>query len=137
MAIINGRVVDPETNLDAIRNIGLLGDKIAAVTKREIEGRQVIDAVGKIVVPGFIDFHAHGQTILSGRVQALDGVTTALELEAGMLPISEYYKKAASEGRPINYGASVNWGYARIAEKTGHEPAAGIDYFFSHFDDLS
>ena len=137
VAIINGRVIDPETNLDAIRNVGLLGDKIAAVTKREIEGRQVIDAVGKIVAPGFIDFHAHGQTILSGRVQALDGVTTALELEAGMLPISEYYKKAALEGRPINYGASVNWAYARIAEKTGHEPAAGIDYFFSHFDDLS
>lgn len=30
VAIINGRIIDPETNLDAIRNIGLLGDKIIA-----------------------------------------------------------------------------------------------------------
>lgn len=63
LAIINGRVIDPEANLDTIRNIGLLGNKIAAVTKREIESRQIIDAVGKIVAPGFIDFHAHGQTV--------------------------------------------------------------------------
>ena len=137
VVILNGRVIDPETNLDAIRNVGLRGDKIAVVTRKDINGRQIIDAAGKIVAPGFIDFHAHGQTILSGRVQALDGVTTALELEAGMLPIAEYYDNAASEGRPINYGASVNWAHARIAEKTGDEPTSDIDFFFSHLGDLS
>jgi len=137
VVILNGRVIDPETNLDAFRNIGLRGDKIVTVTNKELNGRQVIDATGKVVAPGFIDFHAHGQSILSGRIQALDGVTTALELEAGMLPIAEYYKNAALEGRPINYGASVNWAHARIAEKTGDEPTSDIDYFFSHLGNLS
>lgn len=114
-AIINGRVIDPETKLDAIRNIGINDGKISVITTENIKAQTIIDAQNLVVSPGFIDLHAHGQSILSGRVQALDGVTTALELEAGALPISDYYEKRSKEGRPINYGASVNWASARIA----------------------
>ena len=137
VVILNGRVIDPETGLDAIRNVGVLDEKITIVTEQTIKGAKTIDATGKVVAPGFIDFHAHGQRILAGRVQALDGVTTALELEAGMLPLAEYYENAAAEGRPIHYGASVNWAHARIAEKTGDEPTSDFDYFFSHFGNRS
>jgi N-acyl-D-glutamate deacylase len=44
-----------------------------------------VDVKGLVVAPGFIDWHAHGQNTLADRVQAFDGVTTAPELEAGML----------------------------------------------------
>ncbi|KCZ53383.1 hypothetical protein HY29_03945 [Hyphomonas beringensis] len=129
IVILNGRVVDPESGLDAIRNVGITGDQISVVTDESIQGSYTVDARGKVVAPGFIDYHAHGQSILSGRTQAFDGVTTALELEAGMLPISDYYDRLAKEGRPINYGASVSWASARIAEKTGAKPVADFSFF--------
>ena len=137
VVILNGRVIDPETALDAIRNVGLLGDRIAVVTTESIQGRSTIDATGLVVAPGFIDMHAHGQQILPARVQALDGVTTALDLEAGTLPVAKFYANAARDGRPINYGVSAGWGHARIAELTGNEPAAEPGFFTSHFGDWS
>ncbi|WP_417317771.1 amidohydrolase family protein [Emcibacter sp.] len=115
MAIVGGRVVDPASGLDAVRNIAVKGDRIVLVTKETITARKVINAEGRVVSPGFIDLHAHGQNILASRVQALDGVTTALELEVGVLPVGAFYDMVAREGRPINYGASVNWAAARMA----------------------
>ena len=122
LVILDGRVIDPETGLDAVRNVGLRGDEIARITTDPLEGEQVIHASGLVVAPGFIDLHAHGQTLLAGRVQALDGVTTALELEAGVYPVAEYYADAAEEGRAIHYGASVDWMRARNVELLGYEP---------------
>lgn len=133
IAIIGGRVIDPETGLDAVRNVGIKDGRITAVTASKITGDRIINAAGLVVSPGFIDMHAHGQTIPAARMQALDGVTTGLELEAGMLPISDYYDEAASEGRPINYGASVNWVNARIATFMNEEPKHDLDWFFSNF----
>lgn len=137
IAILGGRVIDPETGLDSVRNVGIRGGEIVAVTKEPLEGSaSTIDATGMVVSPGFIDMHAHGQTILAGRVQALDGVTTALELEAGVLPVAGYYERLAKEGRPINYGAAVSWGNARIAEFLDMEPGGDVNFFLEHFDDL-
>lgn len=133
IVIAGGRVVDPESGLDAVRNVGISGDKILAVSEASLEGTRVIDATGLLVSPGFIDMHAHGQDILSGRVQALDGVTTALELEAGTLPIGDFYDKSGKEGRPINYGASVSWASARIATYLDKEPKAELAWFFEAF----
>ncbi len=127
LVILNGRVIDPETGLDAIRNVGVRGDTIVKITKREISGERVVDAEGLVVAPGFIDLHAHGQTIPAARAQALDGVTTALEMESGEYPIASFYDAAADEGRPIHYGASVNWSRARSAETAGKEPASYAD----------
>ena len=47
-------------------------------------------------------------------MQAFDGVTTALELEGGNLPITEAYAVAQNEGRPLNYGYSASWAAARM-----------------------
>lgn len=81
--IINGRVIDPETDLDAIRNVAIDEGRITAISKRPLKGDRVIDARGMFVSPGFIDLHAHGQDETSNQFQAADGVTTALELEFG------------------------------------------------------
>ncbi|WP_417449408.1 amidohydrolase family protein [Kordiimonas sp.] len=133
IVITNGRVVDPETGLDAVRSLGITDGKIMVVSESALDGARTIDATGRVVSPGFIDMHAHGQDILSARMQALDGVTTGLELEAGMMPISNYYDRAAEEGRPINYGASVNWAHARIATFLDIEPEDDVEWFFEAF----
>jgi len=62
LVILRGRVVDPESRLDAIRNIGVRGGKIVEISSGLLTGRQEIDAAGLIVAPGFIDLHSHGQT---------------------------------------------------------------------------
>ena len=89
----------------------------------------MLDARGLVVAPGFIDLHAHGQDLPAARMQAFDGVTTALELEGGTLPVSAAYDRVGREGRPINYGFSASWLFARIAEKEGMEPTGAITFF--------
>lgn len=135
IVIQGGRVLDPETSLDAKKNIGIENGRISVITDNPIKGKKVLDANGLIVSPGFIDMHAHGQTIPAARMQAMDGVTTGLELEAGVLPIAAYYNDLEKEGRPINYGASVNWASARIAAHMNVKPRHEIDWFFSNFKD--
>jgi hypothetical protein len=107
LVIAGGRVIDPETNLDAVRNVGIKGEKIAAVTEKAIQGKETIDASGHVVCPGFIDMHNHNAAVPFGEKLALrDGVTTPLELEAGVYPVDGWY--AGLEGKcRTNYGASV------------------------------
>ena len=82
--IANGRVIDPESGLDAVRNVGIRGGVIRAVTTDKLEGHDVIDASGLVVSPGFIDLHWHGTRPASHRFQAKDGVTASFELEVGV-----------------------------------------------------
>jgi N-acyl-D-aspartate/D-glutamate deacylase len=114
IVIRGGRVLDPETGLDGIRNIGISGGKIASLSTGALNGKQTVDANGLIVAPGFIDLHSHGQTPENYRYKAMDGVTTALELEVGVSPVAEWY--AAREGKTlINFGASSGHIPARMA----------------------
>jgi len=114
MVIHQGRVVDPETRLDAVRDIGINGGKIAAISKAPLNGKKNIDARGLIVTPGFIDLHSHAINVPSNWMQAFDGVTTSLELEAGSFPIDKAYEAAATKRLPLNYGFSVSWAMARL-----------------------
>jgi len=114
VVITGGRVIDPETKLDAVRNVGIKGDKIAAVTEDPIQGKETIDAKGHVVCPGFIDTHNHNCAIPFGEKLALrDGVTTPLELEGGVYPVDEWYASVEGKCR-TNYGASV--GTAAVRE---------------------
>lgn len=131
IVIERGRVIDPESGLDGIRDVGIIGDRIVTVSETRLVGRRRIDARGLVVAPGFIDLHSHGQAIGENRVQALDGVTTALELEAGVAPVSVAYLRAAQEGRPINYGYSASWAALRMHVVTG-EPLSGGLHGFQH-----
>lgn len=107
LVITGGRVIDPETELDAVRNVGVKGGTIAVVTEKAIGGKASIDASGHVVAPGFIDMHHHNAGAPFGQKLALrDGVTTPMELEAGVYPVKDWYQ--ALEGKSqTNYGASV------------------------------
>jgi len=129
LVINNGRVIDPETNFDAVANVGIKDGRIAAITENTIKGDKSIDAKGHVVAPGFIDLHAHGQNIGDYRMQAMQGVTTMLELESGVLPVSGWYEGQAKKRLPINYGTAAGWTYARIATFTKTEPESTVKYF--------
>ena len=108
-----GRVVDPASGLDAVRSLGITGKKIAAISAHPLRGKVEIDTAGLVVAPGFIDLHSHGQTPENYRYKAMDGVTTALELEVGVSPVGEWY--AAREGKAlVNFGASAGHIPARM-----------------------
>lgn len=133
IVIAGGRVIDPDTKLDAVRNVGIKGDRIIAVSASALRGKHTIDAKGLVVAPGFIDLHAHGQTVAADRMQAFDGVTTSLELESGVLPIGNWYESQAKARRVLNYGASVAWTFARIAEFENISPVAELEWFQKAF----
>jgi cytosine/adenosine deaminase-related metal-dependent hydrolase len=129
LVISGGRVVDPASGMDAIADVALLDGKVVAIGTGLGGAERVIDATGLVVAPGFIDLHAHGQSVPADRMQAFDGVTTALDLEAGVLPVGAWYKRQAAAGRVLNYGAATNWAFARIGSMTGSNEESSLEAF--------
>lgn len=119
--LVGGRVIDPETGLDAVRNVGIRDGGIVYVGDELPAAAAVIDVSGLVVAPGFIDLHSHAQSPTGLLLQAQDGVTTALDLEAGALPVALVYERAEAEGRPINFGFSASWALARLRVLDGLE----------------
>ncbi len=100
LLIRNGRVIDPETRFDEVCDVAIADGLIAAIGTDLGPARREIDATGKIVCPGFIDLHAHGQSVAADRMQAFDGVTTTLELEVGALPVASISRRAGPRSVP-------------------------------------
>jgi N-acyl-D-glutamate deacylase len=100
--------MDPETELDAVRHVGITDGKIATITEAEISGKETIDASGHVVAPGFIDTQAHSNGNLFGvRLMLRDGVTSPMDLEYGNINVDAWY--AAREGKwPVNYAAAAS-----------------------------
>ncbi len=106
VVIAGGRVLDPETGVDAIRHLGIRNGKIAAMSQSPLQGKRTVQAQGLIVAPGFIDLHSHGQDAENYRAKAMDGVTSALECEVGAADIDAWY--AARSGKAlIHHGVTV------------------------------
>jgi len=130
LVISRGRVMDPESGLAAIRHVGIRAGRIAAISAKPLAGVTTIDAAGRVVAPGFIDLHAHGQTNRASEYQARDGVTTALELEVGVPDVAKFLK--SREGQAIvNFGATASHGATRtlamkeFAEESRRTDAGG------------
>jgi len=113
LVILNGRVMDPESRTDSIRNLGVINGSIKIITSNKLSGRQVVDAQGLVVAPGFIDLHQHGQDEENYRFKARDGVTSALELEVGTGDIDRWYSQRTGKSL-INFGVSVGHLAARM-----------------------
>ena len=113
LVLTGGRVIDPETGLDAVRNVGIRGDTIAQVSAERLEGTRAIDVTGLVVAPGFIDLHEHGQNQEGYRLMALDGVTAGLELEVGVPDVRRFIDARAGRS-PIHFGATASYLAARV-----------------------
>lgn len=124
LVIYNGRVIDPETGLDAIRDIAVSGGRIVAITETstDVLDEQVlkINAQGLVVAPGFIDLHVHGQSDQAHEYQVRDGVTTALELEWGYAEVGSFLDSRRGRSR-VNYGASASHAAIRALALTERE----------------
>src|SRR3954469_21636359 len=112
VVIQGGRVLDPETGLDAVRNVGIIQGKIRKISAETLEGKRMIPARGLIVAPGFIDLHQHDMDLKSQRVKALDGVTTALEMEIGKPDVAAFLRSKDGHSL-INYGTTASHPAAR------------------------
>lgn len=113
LVINNGRVMDPESGLDAIRHIGIRSGVIEAVSEAPLDGSRVLDASGHVVAPGFIDLHEHGQEEEVYALMVRDGVTSAFELEVGTADVPAWYAEREG-GQIVNHGVSVGHIQARM-----------------------
>ena len=122
VVILNGRVMDPETNFDGIRNVGVKDGSIAIITEEKMSGRETIDASGHVVALGFIEGHQHATDPFSRKVNLRDGLTTMMDFEAGARDIGKWYSEA--EGKTQNnYGTVMCAAYARLMVLDGTEVA--------------
>jgi hypothetical protein len=119
--------MDPESGLDAVRDVGIRGKVIVAVAEKlQVQSCDLeVDCAGLVVAPGFIDSHAHGQNIESASHQVCDGVTTHLELEFGAFPVTPFYESRRGKAL-INFGCSVGHIPCRIATLSPGEQAAAV-----------
>ena len=139
LVINNGRVMDPETNLDGIRNVGIKEGRIAVITEDQIVGTEAIDATGLVVAPGFIDGHQHCVEPYAYRLMVRDGRTTIMDLEIGAFgdKLDEWYKRREGNS-PINYGVAVAHEFARAAVLDGFKDWKYLntpDAFYSRISD--
>jgi N-acyl-D-aspartate/D-glutamate deacylase len=123
LVVANGRVLDPESGLDAVRNVGISGGRIEAISDKPLKGARIIDAMRHVVAPGFIDLHEHGQQEESYALMVRDGVTSALELEVGTGDVAGWYA-AREAGQIVNYGVSI--GHIKARMKVFGDPSTGL-----------
>ena len=122
IVLVGGRVIDPETKLDAIRNIGISKGRIESISINALVGKELIDVKGLVVAPGFIDMHVHGRSNQEQEFQLHDGLTTSLELEWGVENIEQWYASRNTKAI-INYGASVCWPFERFRSMEKYKEA--------------
>lgn len=106
LVLRGGRVIDPESGLDGIRDVAIDGGKVVRISADRLRGARVVDVSGLVVAPGFIDLHAHGQHLTAQALQVMDGVTTAIDMEGGAYPVSSFLARRAGK-MIINFGVSV------------------------------
>jgi predicted amidohydrolase len=119
-----GRVIDPATGTAQVADVLVQGHQVVEVSLTPVlgSGADVLDVTGLVVGPGFVDLHSHVHSIAGQRLQAFDGVTTNLDLEAGLMPLETAYAAASRAGRVLNYGFSASWAAARGQVLAGVAP---------------
>ena len=130
-----GRVIDPESGFDAVADVAIAAGRVAEVGTGLPAAPDEVDVTGLVVTAGFVDLHSHVNDLAGLRLQAMDGVTTALELEAGASPVAAAYRAAAAEGRPVNYGFAASWTQARMIEVGGFPPGDTLAGVLSRLGD--
>jgi N-acyl-D-aspartate/D-glutamate deacylase len=125
VVIRGGRVMDPETGRDEVADVGIVSGTVARISATPLEGAKVIDARGFVVAPGFIDLHSHAQDAEGYRLKALDGVTTALEMELGVADVGRFLDER-SGGALVNFGTTADHPAARVAALGSPQPEGAL-----------
>ena len=129
LLIKNGVVIDGSGKARMAADVAVTGDRITAVGV--IDGssaKQVIDAHGRAVAPGFIDAHSHSDAIYlvnpKAESKVRQGVTTELTGQCGHQSAPLYGEaRAGAQRLSAQYGIDVDWAsydqFCRRLEKTG------------------
>jgi N-acyl-D-amino-acid deacylase len=87
LIIKNGTIVDGSGGAWYFGDVGIVGDRIAALGELGSAGERIIDADGLVVSPGFIDIHAHTDALAlvnpSFESKVTQGVTTEVSGNCG------------------------------------------------------
>ena len=114
VAILQGRVMDPESGTDAVLNVGVRGTKIVEITDQPLEATQVIDAQGMVVAPGFIDILARLRPEEENQLYKLmDGFTAVVSMHGGRVDLDSYFEAFQQAGSYVHYGTTVGHGDMR------------------------
>lgn len=114
LVLRGGRVMDPETGRDQVADVGVSEGVIARISTEPVLGARILDARGLVVAPGFIDLHSHAQDAEGYRLKALDGVTTALELEIGVPNVATFLREREGHAL-VHFGTAASHPAARVA----------------------
>jgi N-acyl-D-amino-acid deacylase len=102
--IRNARVMDGSGNPWIRADVGISGDRIAAVGRLDgATAARVVDARDRVVAPGFIDVHSHAldgllvPALHQGRPLLAQGVTTLVANPDGGGPVDLAAQRAAIE----------------------------------------
>ncbi len=121
IAINGGTIIEPKSEVQTVGNIGIKDGKITAVTRERIEGSESIDAVDKIVCPGFVDIHSHlSFPLYPVWLSVKQGITTCLSGNCGLtpkMPVKDYLDEMERKGYPINFAtlAGHSWTFREMA----------------------
>ncbi len=118
--IKNGLIADPEMGTIELKNIGIQDGKIVTISEEELIGKEVWDAQGMIVSPGFIDIHSHvsGQDY-AGLLSARQGITTTVGGNCGASPLNlcEFFSEQEERGFLINQVSFI--GHSTLRRELG------------------
>ena len=109
LVIQGGRVMDPNSELDSMLNVGITDGIIAAISSDNLMGTQTINADGNVVAPGFININAHDFSEEHFQLMVKDGITTALQTEIGTANVSDWYRNLSDSYRCTSQKAASTY----------------------------
>lgn len=113
LIIKNARIVDGTGNPWYRGDVAIHKGKVAAIGQFKGKSKNVIDADGQIVAPGFIDVHTHVENTISSIPTAdnfiHDGVTTIITGNCGSseVDMERFFKRIQSKPTSVNVGALI------------------------------
>ena len=121
LIITGGRIVDPANGRDEVGDVAFADGKVAAVG-RELPraGAEIVDAAGKLVVPGLVDLHTHvywGGTSLGVDAAAIaktSGTTTYVDAGSAGPGNFHGFRRHVIEPSPVRILPIINVSHAGI-----------------------